>query len=61
MNHKIYVDVESRYISPDREDEMRVWCNGNIKSHKMALLNYPYSRWYFESEEDAMAFKLRWL
>ncbi len=61
MNHQIYVDIVDRYDSSDLEGNVVAWCDENVKSHKMALLNYPYSRWYFESEEDAMAFKLRWL
>ncbi len=44
--------------------EMVLWCHNNIEFDWVPLgivTRSGISCWYFESEEDAMAFKLTWL
>ena len=62
MKHKHCVYIEARYNALDRGNEIGTWCDENVESHRIEYdAPYPYLRWCFVSEEDAMAFKLRWL
>ena len=62
------IDINFRcLVKPEQYEEMRDWCIENFGKE------YDHDRWkmlanneiggeiYFETEEDAMAFKLRWL
>ncbi len=61
-NGHIHIEVPSTTTADIRE--MVLWCHSNIEFDWVPLglmTRSEQSCWYFESEEDSMAFKLTWL
>jgi hypothetical protein len=56
----VKVGIDWSRLPANNWNEMKLWCQRSTSRARFYSGPYTSSYWYFESSEDALAFKLKW-